>query len=259
MKTDMQKAALFLTQQIMERWYKLDTKPVKAALDENASWIGAAEGQYYYGRNNVVNGLDMVCGHMVPCTVSDQIYEIADSGTDWCIVTGNIIVTLETEDMLLREPQRLTFVWRLLGKDLRISHIHVSNNASVVAPDEEFPIKASHAAYEYLTSHIGNNSVMVMASDRALYRIERETVQYLEADNEYMVIHCLSGEIRVHRRLHSVQQELFPDFMVLHRSYCVNPSFLRALRQNEAELTDGTKLPVSQVRYAALRERLGSK
>jgi hypothetical protein len=258
-KADVEKQALFLTQQIMERWYALDLDPVNAALDENASWIGAAAGQFYMGKRTVLDALQAVCGSLVPCVVSDQTYEVADSGADWCVVAGNIVVTLKTDDMLLREPQRLTFLWRQRAGELRLSHMHVSNNAAVVAPDEEFPIKASRAAYAYLSSHISKNAVTVLASDRALYRIERETVRYLSAANEYMVIHTLSDEIRVHRRLTAVQRELFPEFLVLHRSCCANPSFLRTLRQTEAELTDGTRLPVSRERYAALCEQLNNQ
>lgn len=259
MKTEVQKQALLLTQQIMERWYALDIAPVKAVLDENASWIGAAAGQFYMGKHAVLEALKKVCGDLLPCTVSGQTYEIADAGTDWCVVAGNIVVTLETKDMTLCEPQRLTFVWRLRDGQLRLSHLHVSNNASVVAPDEDFPIKASRAAYDYLSAHISEGAVTVLGSDRTLYRVERNAVRYLSAANEYMVIHSENGDIRVHRKLSAVQSDLFPKFMAIHRSYCINPAFLRSVRQFEAELTDGTRLPVSRERYAAVCEKLGVK
>lgn len=205
----------------------------------------------------MLDGLELASSHMVPCTVSRQTCEIADSGTDWCIVMGNFGVTLKTEDMLLHEPQRLTFVWRMRGKDLCVTHMHVSNNMAAIEPDEDFPIKASRAAYNYFVEHISGGAVTVLASDRSLHRIERDAVRYLLAANEYMVIHSESGDIRVHQKLGAVQMELFPGFLVLHRSYCVNPSHLRTIRQFEAGLTDGTRLPVSRDRYATLCEQLG--
>jgi len=259
MKTEVQKQALLLTQQIMERWYALDTEPVKAVLDENASWIGAAAGQFYMGKSAVLDALKKICGDLLPCTVSGQTYNVADAGVDWCVVAGNIVVTLSAEDKVLCEPQRLTFVWRLRNEKLSLSHMHVSNNAAVVAPDEEFPIKASRAAYDYLTMHISEGAVTVLGSDRNLYRFERDSVRYLSAANEYMLIHGENCDIRVHRRLGAVQRELFPKFIAIHRSYCINPAFLRTMRQYEAELTDGTRLPVSRERYAGICEKLGVK
>lgn len=259
LKTEMQKRALNLTQQIMEHWYALDLAPVKAALDENASWIGGAAGQFYMGKSAVLEGLQLASSHMMPCMVSAQTYEIADTGADWCIITGNISVTLKNESMLLHEPQRLTFVWRLRGADLRVSHMHVSNNMAAIAPDEDFPIKASKQAYEYLTKNINGGAVTVLSSDRILYRLQRDAVRYLSAANEYMIIHSQKEDIRLHRRLGAVYKELFPHFLAIHRSYCVNPDFLRAMWQFEAELTDGTRLPVSRERYAALCAQLGVK
>jgi hypothetical protein len=257
MKKNIQDRALLLTQQIMEHWYALDTSSVKTALDDNASWIGAATGQFYIGKDNVVQALETVCDDMMPCKVTGQTYAIADSGPDWCIVAGRINVTLENDAMMLCEPQRLTFVWRIHNSRLLLSHMHVSNNAAVVAPDEEFPIKASRAAYEYLRSHLSDDMVNITASDRSLYRIDRNTVKYLSADNEYMIIHSENEDIRVHRDLNSVRENLFPDFLVIHRSYCINPACLRHIRQFEAEMSDGTILPIAKQRYTDVCDKLG--
>lgn len=65
-------------------------------------------------------------------------------------------------------------------------------------------------------------------------------MHYLSAANGHMVIHSENGDIRVHRKLSAVQSDLFPQFMAIHRSYCINTAFLRSVRQFEAELTDGT-------------------
>lgn len=106
MKIMIQKKALSLTQKIMEEWYHLNLKPVVTRLDENASWIGGAAGQFYIGKANVLKGLEMVSSHMVACSLSAQTYEVVDCGADWCIIAGNFTVTLKTADMLMSEIQR---------------------------------------------------------------------------------------------------------------------------------------------------------
>lgn len=257
MKTEDKDQAVSLTQDIMSRWYQLDLKPVRAYIDDHVSWIGGAEGQFYLGREAVLKGLQLASSHMYPCALSGQTYQIADSGKDWCVVVGNIMVTLKTEKMFMHEPQRVTFVWRMNGKDLRISHMHVSNNWAAIGPDEDFPIKASRTMYEYLAKRISGETVTVMSSDRTIYHIECDAVLYLSAANEYVIVHDRNEDIRVHQKLSKVYQELFPSFIPIHRSYCVNPNFLRSVSQYEAVLIDGTKLPISHERYASVCRQIG--
>ena len=54
-------------QQIMERWYVLDTDPVKTVPDDNASWGG---GQFFMEKQTVLDGLKPAGSHMRPCSLS---------------------------------------------------------------------------------------------------------------------------------------------------------------------------------------------
>ena len=255
-----QKDALRLTQEIMEKWYDLKPEVIYPYLDAHITWIGAADRQFFVGFEQVKEALEKTSGQMLPCFVTDQYYLIADSGRDFCVVAGRIVVTLKDEERLLSEPQRVTFIWKEKDGALLISHIHVSNNAAVVAPDEAFPLRASRHAYEFIMRRLEEDTdiVTLRASDSAIYRISRGCTLYLEAANEYMLVHTKTDTIRVHRSMGGVYRELFPDFIMIHRSLCVNPLYIRLIREYETVLTDGTVLPIARAKYRGVCEKFQS-
>jgi len=259
MKTDLGKEALYQTQVIMEHWYACDLRPVKKTLDKNSSWIGGATGQFYIGKDAVVKGLELAGSHVVPCTLSSQIYTIVDSGTDYYVVAGSFMMNLENKTMSLHEWQRLTFIWKVSYEHLSLTHVHVSCGMGAIAPDEDFPVKAAKASYEYLRAKISQGVVTVMDTERILHRLEKGSVNYLAADNKYVEIHTADLTIRIHQNLNDFQKKVFPKFLMVHRSYCVNSMQIKMLRKFEVEMKDGTVLPVSKRRYADLCKRLGVK
>ena len=250
--------AIFLTRTVMERWYDLDADFILPLLAPSASWIGAAQGQYYLGQDEVAEALRQVVAALRPCKLTNQHYDAAPLAADSCVVTGHIVVTLEEQDKLLTEPQRVTMVWYRQGDQLLLAHIHVSNNAAVVAPDEQFPIRASRSAYRYLQDRLAEKEEMCTfcASDGTWHHVKISDVSYLEANNEYTLVCVESRTIRVHRQLGMLQLALFPHFLCIHRSYYVNQRFVRVLRPYEMELTTGAVLPVSRGRYKAVRAQL---
>lgn len=240
MDLTLQKQALKSTQWVVERWCALDVTAVRDCLDERASWIGRKTGELFLGRDRIIPALEQELNGLQLRRITAQSYQIADSGEDWCLVTGGVVVAVREPSVLPDRTVRLSFLWKLRGNELRLSHMHLSD-APAGMPDDGCG---------------GRGAVTVMASDRTRRVFFREDVTYLSADNEYMLIHCRKGDIRLHRRLGAVQAELFPGFLQIHRCYYINPSCLRALRRYEAELLDGTKLNVSRKRYAPLRKKL---
>ena len=255
----MQKEALELTQKIMELWYDCNTDLLSKYLCDGTSWSGSTESQFYLGYENVCVGLKEAANSIVKCTVSEQNYVIADSGKDFCICMGKILVTLNSDKMFLSEPQKIVFVWKVIDNELKISHINVSNHAAVVAPDEEFPVKASRKNYEFIKQKILTNRVItICASNQTFYRVNINDVQYLEAANEYMLIYHKNDIIKVHSSLKKIQQEFFPEFFSIHRSYYVNPDAIRLLRPYEMVMMCGNILPISKSKYAQICEMLSS-
>ena len=46
------------------------------------------------------------------------------------------------------------------------------------------------------------------------------------------------------------------NLIAIHRSYLVNPEFIRSIQRYQITLVDGTELPVPQRKYNELRQKL---
>jgi two-component system LytT family response regulator len=94
------------------------------------------------------------------------------------------------------------------------------------------------------------NATVVLPVDR---------VSWLEADGDYVVAHDGSTRHLIHLALSSLVARLDPKrFVQVHRAHVVNLDHVRAFKRDtrgnvEAELNDGTRVPVSRARAQELR------
>ncbi len=88
------------------------------------------------------------------------------------------------------------------------------------------------------------------------------SIDYVEADGDYVVLHCAGETHRKKQSLSELEGLLDPDaFVRIHRAYLLNLDRLDRIEpyardSRVARLDDGTRLLVSRTGYARLRERL---
>jgi two-component system LytT family response regulator len=84
-------------------------------------------------------------------------------------------------------------------------------------------------------------------------------VSWFEADGDYVAAHAGSARHLLHLSLSRLEARLDPrQFVRVHRTHIVNLHHVRAFRRDErgnleAELLDGTRVPVSRARAQELR------
>jgi len=104
--------------------------------------------------------------------------------------------------------------------------------------------------------------IVVRSEDGTIQVIPAARVDYVEADDDAIVIATGGTKIRKQQSIGDLAGELDPDrFVRVHRSYLLNIERidkieLYAKDSRVAILRDGTRLPVSRSGYARLRELL---
>jgi two-component system LytT family response regulator len=84
-------------------------------------------------------------------------------------------------------------------------------------------------------------------------------VWWLEAEGDYVIAHTGSSRHALHLSLNRLEERLDPRrFVRIHRGHIVNLDHVRAFKRDargnlEAELADGTRVPVSRARAQELR------
>jgi two-component system LytT family response regulator len=104
--------------------------------------------------------------------------------------------------------------------------------------------------------------IVVRDENGAIDVVPVARVDYVEADDDAIVIATAGRKLRKQQTLGDLASELDPDrFVRIHRSYLLNIERLEKLElyakdSRVALLRDGTRLPVSRAGYARLRELL---
>lgn len=106
-------------------------------------------------------------------------------------------------------------------------------------------------------------SRIVIRKGNAINMIPIEDVVYIEAQNDYVMVHYIGGKGLKQQTMKYYEDNLpFSDFVRIHRSYIVRVDQIKRLepyaKENHlAVLGSGDKLQVSKNGYKLLKERLG--
>ena len=116
-------------------------------------------------------------------------------------------------------------------------------------------------AIERLSGALGGGPItrLFVRVGNAIVPIPLDRVSWLEADGDYVVAHVGGSRHLLHLSLSSLVTRLDPRrFAQVHRAHVVNLDHVRAFKRDgrgnlEAELNDGTRVPVSRPRAQELR------
>jgi two-component system LytT family response regulator len=104
---------------------------------------------------------------------------------------------------------------------------------------------------------------IVVRKGNAINMIPIENVIYIEAQNDYVMVHYIGGKGLKQQTMKYYEDNLpFSDFVRIHRSYIVRVDQIKKLepyaKENHLAILDsGDKLQVSKNGYKLLKERLG--
>ena len=116
-------------------------------------------------------------------------------------------------------------------------------------------------AIERLSGALGGGPItrLFVRVGNAIVPVPLDRVSWLEADGDYVVAHVGGSRHLLHLSLSSLVTRLDPRrFAQVHRAHVVNLDHVRAFKRDgrgnlEAELKDGTRVPVSRPRAQQLR------
>ena len=118
-----------LTERIMEAHGERDLEFVMRYMDEHVLWIGALQNQYIHGKKAMREVLELE--QDVPVCTEGADCEIAYRTADTVIVTGRLNAYTDPKTgYVLKQNQRLTFVYQKQPEGWRVVHLHVRLTAT---------------------------------------------------------------------------------------------------------------------------------
>ena len=94
--------------------------------------------------------------------------------------------------------------------------------------------------------------MIVLDTEGETLRIREDEILYAEAFLHYIAVHTKDGVRQVKENISAFASRVGDGFFRLHRSYLVNLAHVVKITRAEAELSDGTMLPVARGRYDEL-------
>lgn len=258
MQSKMIREAVELSQKMIEEWFNGDPSRVLNLISDNILWIGSTANQFYQSKQEVADALQKASDNIIPCVISEQEWSVPDKGSNYCVCVGRYICTLDAHTMFMQEPQRVTFVWKTVQGKLKITHIHLSNIMHAMKEDEDFPIEASRRNYAYVQKKLSERKHMVhiMTTEYEYHLVSLDCIMYVEAAKDNITVHTADESYRVHDGIGNFVQNNCPDFIFVHRSYAVNPNWIKCVNQSEIGLINGEKLAIPRKRYREICEKL---
>ena len=71
-------------------------------------------------------------------------------------------------------------------------------------------------------------------------------------------VYTASGNFFVHQTLNTIM-DIFPNLMKVHKSWLVNPIYVRQVKRYQILLSNGLEVPIGKSRYNEIREQLKIK
>lgn len=253
---------LNLTYECLTRYWQKDYKFVISYCAKEVIWCGARQDEFMLSREVVEDDFRTNAKEIPPCHLLNAEF-LAKSNASLCVITGNYrVVTDESADFFLQAQQRCTFVWEKTKEGPKICHMHISNPIGElkIVKEEAFPNTIGKMAHRYLINEIhrrtdsGRVSACIENGSLAFFEISK--ILFVSALGKECVIQTTSGEKFVKNSISDLQKQVGDNLIAIHRSYLVNPEFIRSIQRYQITLVDGTELPVPQRKYNELRQKL---
>lgn len=143
-----------LTAEIMRAHYcEHDLDKILPLFHETLTWIGAGEDQICYDCETIKDFfLRTYAEKAVPdCIITDEDYRLVSWDEHSCLVAGRCWIATKPETgYVIRAHQRVTFSYKLVDGELKITLIHISNPYAEMREGEDFPEQIGRQSYEYL-------------------------------------------------------------------------------------------------------------
>ena len=127
---------------------------------------------------------------------------------------------------------------------------------------QKMSINNSSKNISELKTHIKENTIIdkiVVKSNNNIHVIPLNEINYIESEDDYVMIHTLSGKHLKHQTMKFYEEHLNKSmFIRIHRSYIVNLSQVNKIEKFGKDtyhviLKDGSTLKVSRSRYQELK------
>lgn len=251
---------------IITEYYNNNLQPFFDSLSDDMLWIGPADGQEIRGRENVISTFSAEV-HVLTFTIgSIRAVCVAPHKSVREIVLKYEIYTHYPDGHTDLHNQRLHYSWykkRPLSKNCsdprwEIAVLHISNAWTYDKRDTIYPVHYKSLGLPVRLVEKPEHYLTVTADDMSVHRIPIDHLLYIETIKRTakLRIHTHTDTITVNGSLSEFEHTYAAFLLRIHAAFLINPACVSRIERFAVTLSDGTKLPIPEKKYTAVKRIL---
>lgn len=253
--TDIERDAVAITEKFIHQFWSGDIRWCASVLAPEFTWIGTEADQINLNAKEFIKAHAAIIKKVPHAIPMNEKYSCMSSLLDRIfIVTAEYFCYSDTsENKGLAIEQRCTFVWKNSSRGFVLLHYHASNPFNPAAHNEALAAVLPKEIYRYMllvsskrSYHATVELKDILGNVHVLRLVE---IVYLQAQKQSTIVHTTDGKFRLREGISKVLAHLnkadASAFVRIHRSYAVNPLYVKTIKAEEVQLASGGTLPLS--------------
>ncbi len=245
-----------LTISLLMRYYDNDIQPFLDHCHEDILWLGPARKQVIRTKKSLVESFEKENNPL-----RFELNNLTATPLHICancteVLLCFIVDTFWPDGSSNRVFQRIDFTWEIKKDTPRIRVCHISNPIDYDDRDNIYPIHFldSHAQMTLCT--VSTKKLSFRGKDNSILYTSPEQILYMESTGNHTDIHTTSQIFECTERLSAINKRITEGFLRCHASYLVNPLHVQSIQRFSLTISDGTKVPVPEKKYTAVKALL---
>lgn len=254
--------ALRLTHETIARFWQLDIKPILSLAEDDIMWVMPEQERYMRGIDAMRADLKANLRELVPCHMSHVEFTVVQNCGRALSVVGRYLVTTDAGAPIFLQVQQRTQVNRELVDDrLVVKSLYISHPRGelAVARGETFANAIGRMAKHYLDERVAAETnlhrVPLRDANGTMHLVSSSDVVFVEARRKRCLVRTTYEDIDARMGITDALGQ-FPELLAAHRSYLVNPRYIRSFNEDSLSMSDGTQIPLPRPRRTEVLARI---
>ncbi len=222
-------------------------------LDKDFVWIGDHIPIYLRGIPAFLDSLQYEIKNP-PVEVAGEEYNILSHNGHFWIVYGRFDAIAESNIVRLH----VTCVWEQKNEDLLLKLVSTTHEKEMTTDIGQSKIFDEENIEIYLLNHQENEKKITLKDiNGSTQYISVGNISYIKSTGRYCEISTSTSTSIITSRITLKTFAHFPFFQI-HKSYLVNPSYVRQICRYTATLLDGQEIPIGKIWYMDFKNHLES-
>lgn len=250
-----------LSKEVLHSFYNRNIETYLHYLADDFLWIGAFDFQFTMNKADFLKTIQSELNSQSFTMLDEEFMLLSKTPTTYIVCARYKLIAQNNDNSLIRTHTRMTIIWKYIGDELKLCHVHGSNSQDIPISitTEDIPLDPPNEFFTYLNSlNLTNTKDKLVFRDmngNFKYFIESE-ILYLEANSQSTYLYTSNECLEISGILLENSKKLSSTFYRIHKSYIVNSLLVTSLKRYQVTLTNNQTFPVSKEKYIAFREFL---